>query len=228
MKKLKVLFAEDDELTRWEIENRLKSEGWTAIAAADGLEAWEKFQRECPDVVILDMDMPGRNGVEVLQLIRSVDFQTPVIVFSALADEYNLLAGYNNGAKVYIVKSDNLFCLVPQIKAILADKNRKLYRLAKDASFDPERNEVFLGNKSISLYPLDGKFLSLLCANRNRLVLRDMFLTVGWNSTEIRWEQQLNKAISRIKQILKNIDGVEIKTESGRGYRLLVDFEEVE
>lgn len=227
MKKIKVLFADDDELTRMEIARRVEAEGWTPVEAVDGEEAWNKFRQEAPDVVVLDMDMPRKNGVEVLKLIRSADGGVPVIVYSALAEEKNLLAGYDNGAKVYIVKNNNLFCLVPQIKAILGENSRRIFRLTEDMTFDADRNVFMVGKRCVSLCPLDGRIFTLLCENRNRLVTRDAFLEAGWDTTEVRWEQQLNKAVCRIRKLLVAVEDIDIKTETGRGYRLYIPSSDI-
>ena len=80
MRPLRILCAEDDELARIEIKQEIEKEGWEVIEANDGRTAWKKFQQTHPDLVILDVDMPELTGLEVAQLILSIDLHTPIVM----------------------------------------------------------------------------------------------------------------------------------------------------
>ena len=95
---IKVLCAEDDRLMRLEMKEKMTAKGWEVIEAVDGKEALVKYKKYRPDIVVLDVNMPKRSGLEVLQLIRVNDLQTPVVIYSSLAEEKDLKIGLCQGA----------------------------------------------------------------------------------------------------------------------------------
>ena len=103
MEKLKVLYAEDDPLTVMEVAEQLEERGFEVIVATNGTEALKLFRERQPNVVLLDVDMPGHNGFEVLQIIRLTDHYTPIVIYSSLGDEANQMRGLESGA--YSLKS---------------------------------------------------------------------------------------------------------------------------
>lgn len=108
---IKVLCAEDDRLMRLEMKEKMTAKGWEVIEAVDGKEALVKYKKYRPDIVVLDVNMPKRSGLEVLQLIRVNDLQTPVVIYSSLAEEKDLKIGLCQGAQVYPVKLFRYSCL---------------------------------------------------------------------------------------------------------------------
>ena len=105
MEKLKVLYAEDDPLTVMEVAEQLEERGFEVIVATNGTEALKLFRERQPNVVLLDVDMPGHNGFEVLQIIRLTDHYTPIVIYSSLGDEANQMRGLESGAYTYLVKN---------------------------------------------------------------------------------------------------------------------------
>ena len=101
MEKLKVLYAEDDPLTVMEVAEQLEERGFEVIVATNGTEALKLFRERQPNVVLLDVDMPGHNGFEVLQIIRLTDHYTPIVIYSSLGDEANQMRGLESGAYTY-------------------------------------------------------------------------------------------------------------------------------
>lgn len=84
-----ILYAEDDSMTVMEVQEKLENNGYEVIVAYDGNEALEKFIACKPDLIVLDVDMPGKDGLEVLQFIRLQDSQTPVIIYSCLIGPFD-------------------------------------------------------------------------------------------------------------------------------------------
>ena len=115
---VKILYAEDDFLTREVVAERLENEGYSVVLAKNGKEAWTEFQKDSFNAVILDVDMPIYNGYEVAGLIQSENLQVPLIFYSSLANVDNIKQGFNNGAKVYIVKSGDMEELVIKLNSV--------------------------------------------------------------------------------------------------------------
>lgn len=192
----KVLYAEDDFLTREVVGERLEEEGYTVVLARDGQEAWTKFRQGAFNAVILDVDMPVYDGYEVAAMIQSENLQVPLIFYSSLADVGHIRKGFANGAKVYIVKSGNMDELLLQLKSALRDNGSRLCHLMEQVYFDTLTSKLFINGQEKALPTLEGKILATLCKNPNQLVKKDLLLEIGWNSTDVNWERQLIKIIA--------------------------------
>ncbi|MFC1710992.1 response regulator transcription factor [Patescibacteria group bacterium] len=118
--KKKILFIEDDMLITKLFNTRLTNEGFEVISAEDGELGWELFNKEQPDLVILDLMIPKSSGLDVLKQIRSQDKKTPVIIYTVLADYKRVKDLKLKGATDYFVKVDTPpEKLVKKIKAYL-------------------------------------------------------------------------------------------------------------
>lgn len=219
MEKVQILFAEDDTLTRLEVKEKMEEKGWEVIEAEDGIKAFERYEEYKPSLVVLDVDMPGRTGLEVLQLIRTRDQDTPVIIYSSLTSEKDLLAGLRCGAKVYLVKNYSVAILIAQAESLLSDKQEaETISLAKNVTYNLISSVLIVGEQAIKLTMLENKIFTLLCKNPNKLIKRELLLKAGWDSDEARFELQLNKVIRRLRFVLSPVASIEIVTDKGNGY----------
>lgn len=220
MNGIKILCAEDDRLTRLEIKEKLETMGWEVIEAVDGVEAFEKYKRCNPDLIVLDVDMPKRNGLEVLQLIRVNDLQTPVVIYSSLAKEEDLLSGFSYGAKAYLIKSYSVDLLLLQLNNLVNELNIMNVRLAEGVVYYFSDAELRIRERCEKLSMLESKVFAVLCKNKNKLARRELLLQAGWNKEDPSCELQLNKVIRRLRQLLEGVEGVEIVVDKGNGYWL--------
>lgn len=131
-----ILYAEDDSMTVMEVQEKLENNGYEVIVAYDGNEALEKFIACKPDLIVLDVDMPGKDGLEVLQFIRLQDSQTPVIIYSCLIDEEKQIKGLEWGANVYLLKNYSPTLLLAQIQRCIARSGEEVIRLSKQVEYD--------------------------------------------------------------------------------------------
>ncbi len=197
----------------------MEEKGWEVIEAEDGIKAFERYEDYKPSLVILDVDMPGRTGLEVLQLIRTRDQDTPVIIYSSLTSEKDLLAGLRCGAKVYLVKNYSVAILIAQAESLLSDKQEaETISLAKNVTYNLISSVLIVGEQAIKLTMLENKIFTLLCKNPNKLIKRELLLKAGWDSDEARFELQLNKVIRRLRFVLSPVASIEIVTDKGNGY----------
>ena len=121
-KQIKVLLAEDEPEVLSIMSKKVAAEGYTVITASDGEEAWEKIQRESPDVIVLDLIMPKRNGFEVLRNIREQPTSgrwQPVIIVSAKRELEDLQEGYTLEADHYITKPCQIEDILRSIKLMI-------------------------------------------------------------------------------------------------------------
>lgn len=220
MRKIKVLYAEDDILTRMEVKERMEEKGWEVVEAGDGVEAFRRYGEDSPDIVVLDVDMPGYTGFEVLQLIRSTDHETPVVIYSSLAEEKDLQTGYDVGVNNYLVKEYSPAILVAQIQNYLRDKQEDIIILGDQVSYDLRTNCLKTKDRTEKLSMLEGRIFVALCKNRNKLTERSLLLQIGWKTDDAQYQVQLNKVIGKLREILKKVPSVSIVTDRGNGYWL--------
>ena len=220
---IKILYAEDDFLTREVVAERLEQEGYSVVLAKNGKEAWTEFQKNSFNAVILDVDMPIYNGYEVAGLIQSENLQVPLIFYSSLANVDNIKQGFNNGAKVYIVKSGDIEELVVKLNSVLRDNSSRLCYLTEQVYFDTLTYRLNIYGKEKVLQNVEGKILAVLCKNPNQLVKKDLLLEIGWNSTDINWDKQLIKVISKLRKTLEDCNEIDIRSDTQKGYWLLIN-----
>lgn len=121
-KQIKVLMAEDESEVLSIMSRKVAAQGYTVITASDGEEAWEKIQKESPDVIVLDLVMPGRNGFEVLRRVREQPTTArwqPVIIVSAKRELEDLQEGYALEADHYITKPCQIEDILRSIKLMV-------------------------------------------------------------------------------------------------------------
>ena len=156
MEKLKVLYAEDDPLTVMEVAEQLEERGFEVIVATNGTEALKLFRERQPNVVLLDVDMPGHNGFEVLQIIRLTDHYTPIVIYSSLGDEANQMRGLESGAYTYLVKN----CAPAVVAAQVYNDDYKLH-LQLNKYISILRHKISLTSASIVTDKFNGYMLKV-------------------------------------------------------------------
>lgn len=211
----------DDEPDIVEIlQYNLVKEGYEVITAYDGDEALDKARQTAPDLVILDIMMPKKNGVEVCEILRAQPaFKDTLIMFlTALSDEATQIKGLTTGADDYISKP-----ISPQV---FLTKVHSLFRRLKkeenktitinDLTIDPERYVVEYGGKEFILAKKEFELLYLLAAKPGRVFLRNEILSQVWGNDVIVGDRTIDVHIRKIRQKL----GLDcITTVKGVGYK---------
>ena len=158
--------------------------------------------------------MPKRSGLEVLQLIRVNDLQTPVVIYSSLAEEKDLKIGLCQGAQVYLVKNYSV------VERLIGKTASSVIGLTDNITYDFAKAELCIGEQRQKLTMLESKVFAILCKNKNRLSPREVLLLAGWNSTAYNYESQLNKVIRKLRKLLMRENQVKIILDKGNGYWL--------
>ena len=177
---IKVLCAEDDRLMRLEMKEKMTAKGWEVIEAVDGKEALVKYKKYRPDIVVLDVNMPKRSGLEVLQLIRVNDLQTPVVIYSSLAEEKDLKIGLCQGAQVYLVKNYSVALLLEQVERLIGKTASSVIGLTDNITYDFAKAELCIGAVSYThLYSKIRSHIRIQVIFMNRLMKQTGFLFGG-------------------------------------------------
>ncbi len=184
---IKILIAEDDRNIRNGLADALELEGYHAIEAADGSEALQLYNREKPQLILLDLMMPKLSGYEVCRQIRRSDASTPIIMLTAKGEEIDKVVGLELGADDYVTKPFGLRELSARIAARL--RRRELPESDDRENFafgpwqvDPPRLEAVLGEKRMELTVREVALLRFFAAHPGEALDRDRIMREVWGS----------------------------------------------
>lgn len=220
----KILIADDEPDIREIIEYNLSKEGYQVQTAKDGNDALTKARAFKPDLIILDIMMPYKNGVEVCEILRSQpDFQQTLIIFlTARSDESSHIKGLETGADDYISKPVSPKILLSRVNALFRrvhkDTNEKIIRV-DPLEIDPVKFEVKIHEKPVTLAKKEFELLYLLASKPGRVFLRNEILNQVWGNDVIVGDRTIDVHIRKVRQKL----GLDcITTVKGVGYKFQV------
>lgn len=223
MNKKKILYAEDDRLSREMVKERLEKEGFEVLVASNGKEACRIFQEEEGiAVVVLDIEMPGGyDGFEVAEHIQGTDTQVSFVFYTSHDERDYFQCACRHGMRAFVVKGGSMEELVVTVKNALRADNTHLHFLADGVTFDDNTFEFCIGKKCRNLSFLEGRVLTILCQNKGRLVTKERLIRAGWEDLDwLQARNQLSKSILRLRDVLRGT-GVELKVVNGKGYWLI-------
>ena len=186
----RVLVVDDEKLIVKGIRFSLEQDGMEVDCAYDGNEAIEKAKEREYDVVLLDVMLPGHDGLEVCQAIREFS-EMPIIMLTAKGGDMDKILGLEYGADDYITKPFNILEVKARIKAIMRRNSRKNGRggrqessvvIAEDLKLDRESRRVFIKEKEINLTAKEFDLLELLVMNPNKVYSREALLSYVWGN----------------------------------------------
>ncbi|MEO5948066.1 MAG: response regulator transcription factor [Chitinophagaceae bacterium] len=216
----KILIADDEPDILEILKFNLDNEGYEVITAKDGDEALEKARRNQPDLVILDVMMPKKNGVEVCQILRGqAAFNETLIIFlTAVNDEGTHIKGLETGADDYISKPISPKVFLSRVNALFrrVDKSDARILAIGNLIIDPERFIVKLNETEIILAKKEFELLYLLALKPGRVFLRHEILNAVWGKEVIVGDRTIDVHIRKIRQKI----GIDcITTVKGVGYK---------
>ncbi len=221
----KILAVDDDADILTLVRYNLEKEGFKVSTAESGEEALEKARKDKSDLLILDLMLPGMNGLEVCRLLKS-DSATrnmPVLMLTAKGEETDIVVGLELGADDYLTKPFSPKVLVARVRALLrrgerAEKAGECLSLGP-ISVDPERHEVALDSKQLSLTATEFNLLKCLVSRPGRVFSREDLLKHAWADDTLVTDRTVDVHILGLrKKMGKYADWIE--TVRGFGYRL--------
>ncbi len=221
----KILIADDEPDILEIVSYNLSKEGYEIYTAKDGNEAIERAKQLHPDLIILDIMMPKKTGVEVCQILRSQPiFQETLIIFlTALSDESSQIKGLESGADDYVNKPISPKVLVSRVNALFRrtnnqKENGKSIQLG-NITIDPVKFLVIIDNKDVILAKKEFELLYLLASRPGRVFLRNEILSQVWGNDVIVGDRTIDVHIRKVRQKL----GIDcITTVKGVGYKFEV------
>lgn len=223
----KILVADDDKNICELLRLYLAKEGYTVQLAYDGTAALAEFERSKPDMVLLDVMMPGMDGWEVCRKIRAAG-QTPIIMLTAKGETYDKVLGLELGADDYIVKPFEPKEVVARIKAVLrrcaarAEEDKGVYDFP-DLHLDMNRYELKVKGKVVEAPPKELELLACLASHPNRVYTRDQLLDEVWGFEYYGDSRTIDVHVKRLREKLEGAsDAWNLKTVWGVGYKFEV------
>ena len=229
-----ILLIDDDEPLRDLVTEYLKGYGFTVNTLPDGVKAVETVAAEAPDLIILDVMMPGPDGFEVLQKLR-VHTQVPVIMLTAKGDDADRIVGLELGADDYMIKPFDSKELVARVKAVL--RRYQLPVQMPESSVTEQHGNfveypdlivnltnysVIYNGHSIELPPKELELLYFLASSPNQVFTREQLLDHIWGYEYIGDTRTVDVHIKRLREKIKGNDKWALTTVWGIGYKFEV------
>jgi DNA-binding response OmpR family regulator len=226
---MKILIAEDDQYIREGLQDLLEAEGYQTFVAVNGMDAVNKYHEHSPNLVLLDIMMPEKDGYTVCREIRSHSNLVPVIFLSAKSEEIDRVVGLELGADDYIMKPFGIREVVARIRAVtrrcLATQsidggNSRIFKLG-DLDVYPEELRARREGVQIDLSPRDVSILELLHEKQGKVVDRDTLFDRCWGQRYLANSRTLDQHISKLRKLIEQDPQQPkiIRTVHGAGYR---------
>jgi DNA-binding response OmpR family regulator len=226
MRPLRILVVDDDPAMVGAITALVGTEGHQVITAYDGLTAVRRFREEAPDLVLLDLAMPGPDGFTVAGQIRAAG-PAPILVVSGESAEEAKVKALGIGADDYLVKPFGKAELLARIAAVMRRVDRSMATVpgggsleAGDLVLDPARHEARVGSTELSLTPTEFRLLEALVRAGGALVPHLQLARAGWPAEadpDLLW---LKPHLARLRAKVEAARGPEIVAVRGVGYRI--------
>ena len=219
-----ILLADDDEQNSLLLKRFLELEGFSVSYAPDGVVAWEMYKQQRPDLILLDVNMPGLNGFELAQKIRETDSSVFLFFLTDRTEKADRLKGFQLKGNDYIPKPFYPEELIARINERF--ENRKTveqcqYTIGKTI-FDSKNSTVTFNGITKNLSARQTDILVLLAQNVGGLVSRDDILKSVWGDTSYSNSMSLNVQITYLRHILSPDDTINIASVKKKGYILQI------
>ena len=223
-----VLVIEDDQNIRALLQMYLEKEGYAVTVAADGEQGLTKYRAIRPDLVLLDLMMPGLDGWAVCRAIRAEE-QTPIIMLTAKSETDDKVAGLKSGADDYITKPFEMKAVLARIEAVLrradrAGNEEMARRLVFDKlTIDMDAFELVVDGKKLDTPPKEMELLFYLASSPNRVYTRNQLLDEVWGFDYFGDSRTVDVHVKRLREKLEGVsEKWSLKTVWGVGYKFEV------
>jgi two-component system response regulator RegX3 len=221
----RLLVVEDEQSLREPLVYLLQKEGYETIEAEDGIKAISLFETENPDLILLDLMLPGKSGSEVCRTIRATS-NVPIIMLTAKDSEIDKVVGLEIGADDYVTKPYSTRELLARMKAVLRRQTEPAVTAGNllqggPVSMDIERHQVFVHGEKIAMPLKEFELLELLLENINRVLTRGQIIDRVWGSNYYGDTKTLDVHIKRIRSKIEDDPArpVHLLTVRGLGYK---------
>jgi two-component system phosphate regulon response regulator PhoB len=225
MPKAKIFVVEDDKDIIELVQYNLEREGFAVSAVSTGEEALPRLKQETPDLIVLDLMLPGIDGLETCRLIKQENKlkNTPLIMLTAKSEESDVIVGLQLGADDYITKPFSPKVLVARVKAVmrrLSDKTPAAMDIKSfgDLTIDVPKHKIMYQGKAIELTSIEFKILEFLSRSPGRVFTRDQIMDNVWKDGKFIVDRAVDVHVRGLRKKLNKASEY-VETVRGIGYR---------
>jgi len=222
----KIIIVEDDPDICEILEYNLEQEGFDIEIYHEGQQALDAILREPPDLVLLDLMLPGMNGLEMARIIRKDEhtFNLPIIMITARSEEMDILHGLEQGADDYITKPFRPREVIARVKALLRrlERDKDQVYIYKDFTINFSKHQVKAGEMILDLTPKEFLLLKALISANGRVLSRNQLLDQVWGYDYYGDSRTVDVHIRRLRKKL-NTWAALVETVKGFGYRIKLE-----
>ncbi|EXG82821.1 response regulator transcription factor [Cryptosporangium arvum] len=215
-----LLVVDDDSRVRTVVSWQLESEGYAVQVAADGATAWRRIVEQRPDLVVLDLSLPGLSGLDLLRRLRENGDRTPVVVLSGRSGEGDRILGLDLGADDYLVKPFSPGELAARVRSVLRRTGPAPVAPAPRTGLriDPASREVELDGEPVPLTAREFDLLAFLAGHPRHVFTRAQLLEQVWSSSQA-WQSEAT-VTEHVHRLRHKLGHRFLVTVRGVGYRL--------
>ncbi|HEX7902922.1 MAG TPA: response regulator transcription factor [Chitinophagaceae bacterium] len=223
----KILYVEDELFLGKIVRESLESRGFEVIMEGDGAKVTALFKKTNPDICVLDIMLPNKDGFTIADEIRELDEAVPIIFLTAKTQTEDVVKGFSLGGNDYIRKPFSMEELIVRIQSLLRNKNEIITKVAGDSvtmgryHFQLNRQVLTNDKEERKLSYRESELLKLLYENRDKIIDRKDILNLLWGNDSFFNSRNLDVYITKLRSYLKEDPSLEIITIKGIGYRFI-------
>ena len=221
-----ILYAEDDERTARMVKDSLEEHEFQVRVVYDGVRAWDVFRYNPPDLLLVDLEIPGKDGLELVECVRKINERVPIIFYSSHMDVAKELEAIKLGADDCIRKGVPVEFLIAKLnnvyrRVVRDDGNHQVYFLSEMTKFNAVAGLLTMDGQMILLKTMDARLLHLLCVKMHEVAVYEYLIRGLWGNFEYKEKgNALRKGIIKLKKILEPDTSLFLSNTFGEGYVL--------
>ncbi len=229
MDKVKILLAEDEDILALLVQESLATRGFEVVVARNGVEAWSSYNLHKPDICVIDIMMPRKDGFSLVTDIRLVNQSVPIIFLTAKTQTADVLKGLGLGADDYIKKPFSMEELILRVKGLLRRNHiRPDERMAASPdiplgklTFNYDRMQISNGPEITDLSKKEADLMNLLLTHKNQLLDRRTALIKLWGTDDVFSARSMDVYITRLRKFIRKDPSLDIRNVRRQGYTLV-------
>ncbi|PWH82135.1 DNA-binding response regulator [Algibacter marinivivus] len=224
-KPIKILLAEDEAALGQIIKESLETRGFEVILCENGEVALKKYQTETPEILVLDVMMPKKDGFTLAKDIRNIDGAIPIIFLTAKSQTQDVVEGFSIGGNDYLKKPFSIEELIVRINNLLnrtkEQKQSDIINISQYIFNFPKQTLQFKNEEVVSLTHREAHLLFHLIKNKNKVLDRSLILNKLWGNDDFFSARSMDVFITKLRKKLKKDTNLEILNVRGYGYKLI-------